>query len=239
MSVANKAVLLVEDESNIRDTLRFNLSREGYRVSEAKTAEEALRTFRSSRPDIILLDVMLPGMSGFEVCRIMRQESPVPIIMLTAKDQELDKVLGLGVGADDYITKPFGLQELFARMTAVMRRGNGTAAGETQMPEVETLGGLVLDRPARRVTLDGEEIKLTAREFDLLSFFLAHPGRVHSRRYLLEQVWRYNYVGDAKTVDVHVRWLRQKFAGRAPFEIVTVRGVGYRADRQDPAANPR
>jgi DNA-binding response OmpR family regulator len=131
-----KAVLLVEDESNIRDTLRFNLSREGYRVSEAKTAEEALRSFRSVRPDIILLDVMLPGMSGFEVCRIMRQESPVPIIMLTAKDQELDKVLGLGVGADDYITKPFGLQELFARMTAVMRRSSGQAPGEAQMPDL-------------------------------------------------------------------------------------------------------
>jgi DNA-binding response OmpR family regulator len=230
-----KAVLLVEDESNIRDTLRFNLSREGYRVSEAKTAEEALRAFRSVRPDIILLDLMLPGMSGFEVCRIMRQESPVPIIMLTAKDQELDKVLGLGVGADDYITKPFGLQELFARMTAVMRRSGGQAAGEAQLPDVETLGGLVFDRAARRVTLDDEEVKLTAREFDLLSFFLAHPGRVHSRRHLLEQVWRYNYVGDAKTVDVHVRWLRQKFAGRAPFEIVTVRGVGYRVDRADRA----
>jgi two-component system alkaline phosphatase synthesis response regulator PhoP len=234
-----KAVLLVEDEANIRDTLRFNLSREGYRVSEAKTAEEALRAFRSVRPDIILLDVMLPGMSGFEVCRIMRQESPVPIIMLTAKDQELDKVLGLGVGADDYITKPFGLQELFARMTAVMRRSNGQAPGEAQMPDVETLGALVLDRAARRVTLDDEEVKLTAREFDLLSFFLAHPGRVHSRRYLLEQVWRYNYVGDAKTVDVHVRWLRQKFAGRAPFEIVTVRGVGYRVDREDRVPLPR
>jgi DNA-binding response OmpR family regulator len=234
-----KAVLLVEDESNIRDTLRFNLSREGYRVSEAKTAEEALRAFRSVRPDIILLDVMLPGMSGFEVCRIMRQESPVPIIMLTAKDQELDKVLGLGVGADDYITKPFGLQELFARMTAVMRRSSGHSAGEAQLPDVETLGGLVLDRAAHRVTLDDEEVKLTAREFDLLSFFLAHPGRVHSRRHLLEQVWRYNYVGDAKTVDVHVRWLRQKFAGRAPFEIVTVRGVGYRVDREDRAPSTK
>jgi DNA-binding response OmpR family regulator len=234
-----KAVLLVEDESNIRDTLRFNLSREGYRVSEAKTAEEALRAFRSVRPDIILLDLMLPGMSGFEVCRIMRQESPVPIIMLTAKDQELDKVLGLGVGADDYITKPFGLQELFARMTAVMRRSSGQAAAEAQLPDVETLGGLVLDRAARRATLDDEEVKLTAREFDLLSFFLAHPGRVHSRRHLLEQVWRYNYVGDAKTVDVHVRWLRQKFAGRAPFEIVTVRGVGYRVDREDRAPSTK
>ncbi len=228
-----KQVLLVEDEPNIRDTLRFNLSREGYGVAEAKTAEEALRAFRGRKPDIILLDVMLPGMSGFEVCRIVRQESNVPIIMLTAKDQELDKVVGLGVGADDYITKPFGLQELFARMTAVLRRSEGLHATGDQLPDVERLGPMVVNRAARRVTLDDEEIKLTAREFDLLSFFLGHPGRVHSRRHLLQQVWRYNYVGDAKTVDVHVRWLRQKFAGRAPFEIVTVRGVGYRSDRDD------
>jgi DNA-binding response OmpR family regulator len=228
-----RQVLLVEDEPNIRDTLRFNLSREGYAVSEARTADEAIRSFRGAKPDIVLLDIMLPGMSGFEVCRIFRQESTVPIIMLTAKDQELDKVLGLGVGADDYITKPFGLQELFARMTAVLRRSDGRQPVEAQLPEVESLGPMVLDRAARRVTLDSHEIKLTAREFDLLSFFLGHPGRVHSRRHLLQQVWRYNYVGDAKTVDVHVRWLRQKFAGRVPFEIVTVRGVGYRLDREE------
>ncbi len=228
-----RQVLLVEDEPNIRDTLRFNLSREGYAVSEARTADEAIRSFRGAKPDIILLDIMLPGMSGFEVCRIFRQESTVPIIMLTAKDQELDKVLGLGVGADDYITKPFGLQELFARMTAVLRRSDGRQPTEVRLPEVEYLGPMVLDRAARRVTLDGHEIKLTAREFDLLSFFLGNPGRVHSRRHLLQQVWRYNYVGDAKTVDVHVRWLRQKFAGRVPFEIVTVRGVGYRLDRKE------
>jgi DNA-binding response OmpR family regulator len=229
-----RQVLLVEDEPNIRDTLRFNLNREGYSVREAKTAEEALRAFRSAPPDIMLLDVMLPGMSGFEVCRIIRQESVVPIIMLTAKDQELDKVLGLGVGADDYITKPCGLQELFARMTAVLRRvDKDRGPADERLPEVDQVGGLVMDRAARTVTLDGQEVKLTAREFDLLSFFLAHPGRVHTRRYLLQQVWKYNYVGDAKTVDVHVRWLRRKFAGRAPFEIVTVRGVGYRADRHE------
>ena len=237
VAAANKQVLLVEDEPNIRDTLRFNLTREGYAVKEAKTADEALRAFRQAAPDIILLDVMLPGMSGLEVCRIIRQDSAVPIIMLTAKDQELDKVLGLGVGADDYITKPFGLQELYARMTAVLRRSDRTQdQPEGHVPDVEVVGGMRLDRAARTVTLDGAEVRLTAREFDLLSFFLANPGRVHSRRHLLQQVWKYNYVGDAKTVDVHVRWLRQKFAGRAPFEIVTVRGVGYRADRQDLAS---
>src|SRR3984893_4346929 len=172
----NKQVLLVDAEPNIRDPLPFNLSREGYGVSEARTADEALRSFRGAKPDIILLDVMLPGMSGFEVCRIVRQESTVPIIMLTAKDQELDKVLGLGVGADDYITKPFGLQELFARMTAVLRRSEGRQQSIAQLPEVERLGPMVIDRAARRVTLDGVEVKLTGREFDLLSFFLGHAG---------------------------------------------------------------
>jgi DNA-binding response OmpR family regulator len=234
--VTRKKVLLVEDEANIRDTLRFNLDREGYAVTEARTAEDALRHFRTLHPELVLLDVMLPGMSGFEVCRQMRMESQVPIIMLTAKDQEVDKVIGLGVGADDYITKPFGLRELFARMTAVLRRAEQREPAGAPMLEREVLGTMVLDRAARRVTLDDEEVKLTAREFDLLSFFLAFPGRVHSRSYLLQQVWRYNYVGDAKTVDVHVRWLRRKFAGRVPFDIVTVRGVGYRADRHDSPA---
>jgi DNA-binding response OmpR family regulator len=232
-----KRVLLVEDEANIRDTLKFNLTREGYTVNDARTASEGLRLARSAKPDIVLLDIMLPEMSGLEVCRILRQESQVPIIMLTAKDQEIDKVVGLGVGADDYITKPFGLRELFARMTAVLRRAEVQKTGSPAAPpDLDECGGLVLDRAARRVSLDGAEIKLTAKEFDLLSFFLAYPGRVHSRTYLLQQVWKYNYVGDAKTVDVHVRWLRRKFADRAPFEIVTVRGVGYRADRTDQPA---
>jgi DNA-binding response OmpR family regulator len=227
-----KQVLLVEDEANIRETLRYNLAREGYRVVEAANGGDALRLARAEQLDIVLLDLMLPGMSGLEVCRLLRQEGMMPIIMLTAKDQESDKLLGLGLGADDYITKPFSLQELFARMTAVLRRADkDRTPTDEQLPEVDQVGGLVMDRAARTVTLDGAEIKLTAREFDLLSFFLAHPGRVHTRRHLLQQVWKYNYVGDAKTVDVHVRWLRRKFAGRAPFEIVTVRGVGYRADR--------
>lgn len=234
MMSASKQVLLVEDEANIRDTLRFNLTREGYSVREAKTAGEALRLVRSSRPDIVLLDVMLPEMSGFEVCRIIRKDSGVPIIMLTAKDQEVDKVIGLGVGADDYITKPFGLRELFARMTAVLRRTEAQASGVVAAPpDIDRVGNVVMDRAARRVVMDGAEVKMTAREFDLLSFLLAFPGRAHTRSHLLQQVWKYNYVGDAKTVDVHVRWLRRKFDGRAAFDIVTVRGVGYRLDRPD------
>ncbi|GAC1332007.1 MAG: response regulator transcription factor [Candidatus Dormibacteria bacterium] len=229
--MTSKQVLLVEDEANIRDTLRFNLTREGYVVREARTGGEALRLLRSNKPDIVLLDVMLPEMSGFEVCRIIRKDNGVPIIMLTAKDQEVDKVIGLGVGADDYITKPFGLRELFARMTAVLRRAEAQAGGVPAPPDMDEIGNVLVDRAARRVVMDGADVKLTAREFDLLSFLLANPGRAHSRNYLLQQVWKYNYVGDAKTVDVHIRWLRRKFEGRVAFEIVTVRGVGYRLDR--------
>ena len=235
---ASKQVLLVEDEANIRDTLRFNLTREGYVVREARTGGEALRLLRSTKPDIVLLDVMLPEMSGFEVCRIIRRDNGVPIIMLTAKDQEVDKVIGLGVGADDYITKPFGLRELFARMTAVLRRAEMQSSGVSSPPDVDEIGNLVIDRAARRVVMEGEDVKLTAREFDLLSFLLANPARAHSRSYLLQQVWKYNYVGDAKTVDVHIRWLRRKFEGKVRFDIVTVRGVGYRLDRPAVAALP-
>jgi len=161
----------------------------------------------------------------------------MPIIMLTAKDQETDKVVGLGLGADDYITKPFSLQELFARMTAVLRRAGSPAkrGGVAAPPEVERAGGLALDRAARRVTIGGEELSLSRKEFDLLSFLLARPGRVFTREQLIQQVWDYNFVGDRKTVDVHIRWLRQKLGEGLPLSIATVRGVGYRLDRDDEA----
>jgi len=227
-----KQVLLVEDEANIRETLRYNLTREGYRVVEAATGGDALRLARSEQLDIVLLDLMLPGMSGLEVCRVLRQEGMVPIIMLTAKDQESDKLLGLGLGADDYITKPFSLQELFARMTAVLRRSNGDGRREHRTPEVEHVGELTLDRAARRVTVSGRELKLSRKEFDLLSFLLMHPSRVFSREQLIQQVWDYNFVGDRKTVDVHIRWLREKLDTGLPVSIATVRGVGYRLDRE-------
>jgi DNA-binding response OmpR family regulator len=230
--MTSKRVLLVEDEDNIRESLRFNLVREGYHVTEAATGGEALKLARSEKPDIILLDLMLPEMSGYEVCRILRQEWMVPIIMLTAKDQESDKVLGLALGADDYISKPFSLQELFARMTAVLRRSNGNQKREAgRPPDLERVADLSVDRAARRVTLHGEELQLSKREFDLLSFLLAHAGRVFSREQLIQQVWDYNFVGDRKTVDVHIRWLRQKLGDKTSIAITTVRGVGYRLDR--------
>ena len=226
-----KQVLLVEDEANIRETLRFNLLREGYKVVEAATGGDALKLARSEHPDIVLLDLMLPEMSGLEVCRLLRQDQSVPIIMLTAKDQESDKVLGLGLGADDYITKPFSLQELFARITAVLRRS--TNGNRRNGAETEAIGRFSIDRAARRVTIDGEELKLSRKEFDLLAFLLAHPGRVFSREQLIRQVWDYNFVGDRKTVDVHIRWLRQKLGEDLPLTVATVRGVGYRLDRLD------
>jgi DNA-binding response OmpR family regulator len=224
-------VLVIEDDEGIRETLRYNLVRAGFVVQEAVEGTGGLRTFLTSSPDLVLLDLMLPGMSGIEVCRAIRRTSRVPIIMLTAKDSEVDKVVGLELGADDYVTKPFSVREVLARINAVLRRST-SAAEASAIPERESIADFTIDRAARRVLLDGTEVKLTGREFDLLSHLLAHSGRVQSRDALLEHVWGYDFMGDRKTVDVHVRWLREKFAGRAPFEIATVRGIGYRLDRQ-------
>jgi DNA-binding response OmpR family regulator len=175
---------------------------------------------------------MLPGMSGFDFCRALRKTSRVPIIMITAKDAEVDKIVGLELGADDYITKPFSIREVLARVNAVLRRASPDANEPRSIPERDSIEEFTLDRAARRVLLDGRDVKLTAREFDLLSYLLAFPGRVHSRDVLLENVWGHEFSGDPKTIDVHIRWLREKFAGVAPFEIVTVRGIGYRLDRK-------
>jgi two-component system response regulator RegX3 len=175
---------------------------------------------------------MLPGMSGFDFCRALRRSSRVPIIMITAKDAEVDKIVGLELGADDYITKPFSVREVLARVNAVLRRASPDANEPSAIPERDVVGDFTIDRAARRVVLRDSDIKLTAREFDLLSYLLAHPGRVHTRDVLLENVWGHEFSGDRKTVDVHIRWLREKFAGVAPFEIVTVRGIGYRLDRR-------
>jgi two-component system response regulator RegX3 len=223
-------ILIVEDDDGIRETLKYNLSAAGYSVSEARDGAIGLRLARTSRPDLILLDLMLPGMSGMEFCRALRRTSRVPIIMVTAKDSEVDKIVGLELGADDYVTKPFSVREVLARVNAVIRRSRAESA-ERQAPEREELGNFLIDRPAHRVMVDGADVRLTAREFELISYLVAHPGRVQSREVLLQQVWGPDFMGDRKTVDVHVRWLREKFAGRVPFEIVTVRGAGYRLDR--------
>ena len=225
-------VLVVEDDEGIREMLKYNLTSAGFAVHEASDGAGGLRSARTARPDLILLDLMLPGMSGFDFCRALRKSSRVPIIMITAKDAEVDKIVGLELGADDYITKPFSIREVLARVNAVLRRAAPEANEPRSIPERDSIGEFSMDRAARRVVLDGQDVKLTAREFDLLSYLLAFPGRVHTRDVLLENVWGREFSGDPKTVDVHVRWLREKFAGVAPFSIVTVRGIGYRLDRE-------
>ena len=230
-------VLVVEDDEGIREMLKYNLSSAGFSVQEASDGAAGLRTARTARPDLILLDLMLPGMSGFDFCRSLRKTSRVPIIMITAKDAEVDKIVGLELGADDYITKPFSIREVLARVNAVLRRASPEANEPRSVPERDTIGRFSIDRAARRVILNEKEVKLTAREFELLSYLLAHPGRVHSRDVLLANVWGHEFAGDRKTVDVHVRWLREKFAATAPFEIVTVRGIGYRLDRNGQPAD--
>ncbi|HEY6378250.1 MAG TPA: response regulator transcription factor [Candidatus Dormibacteraeota bacterium] len=230
-----KRILVVEDEENIRHTLRYNLIKEGFLVSEARTGPEALAEARRVRPDLILLDLMLPELNGSEVCRILRQEMTTPILMLTAKGAEVDKIVGLQIGADDYVTKPFSLRELMARITALLRRVELSSREIKRGKEVEVVGNFRMDRGARTVHVDATEVRLAPKEFDLLSFMLAHAGKVQSREFLIQQVWGSNFYGDRKTVDVHVRWLREKFERfeALSFRITTVFGVGYRLDRLD------
>jgi DNA-binding response OmpR family regulator len=227
-----KRILVVEDEDVIRETLRYNLAREGYVVIEAATGTEALSMARAERPDLILLDVMLPELSGLEVCRVLRQESSTPILMLTAKGTEVDKVVGLQLGADDYMTKPFSFNELLARVTALLRRSE-MSTRPAGAPEVDEFDGFRIDRAARTIHLEGTELRLAPKEFDLLSLLLRNSGRVLSRQAIIAAVWGNRFYGDPKTVDVHVRWLREKFEPFEwlPFRINTVFGVGYRLDR--------
>jgi len=229
-----KRILVVEDEDAIRETLRYNLAREGYQVIEAATGPDALDLARAERPDLILLDVMLPGLSGLEVCRVLRQESATPILMLTAKGTEVDKVVGLQLGADDYVTKPFSFNELLARVTALLRRSD-MSARPPGPPEIEDFSGFRIDRAARTIHIEGVEVRLAPKEFDLLSLLVLNAGRVLSRQTIIQRVWGSKFYGDSKTVDVHVRWLREKFEtfDRLPFRITTVFGVGYRLDRLD------
>ena len=225
-----KTVLIVEDEKNIVDILRFNLMREGYRTLEAYDGEDGLHKARSENPDLILLDVMLPKMIGFDVCRTLRQEgNNVPVIILTAREEEADKVLGLEIGADDYITKPFSMRELIARVGANIRRSTmiSASSAETSMP---VSGDLSINTDSHQVYRSGKAIDLTQREYELLTFLASHPNKVYSRVDLMEQVWNYGYVGDdVRTVDVTVRRLREKIERDPanPVYILTRRGAGY------------
>jgi len=221
-----RTILVVDDEPTLRETLAEALEADGFRVVTATDGREALATFREQGPELVVLDLMLPELSGIEVCRIIRQESGVPILMLTAKSSELDKVLGLELGADDYMTKPFSLRELSARIRALLRRAEPPATDE---PPTVPLGDLTVDLAGHRLLRDGAPVPVKPRVFELLAFLMRHPGQVFSRERLLEQVWGYDYAGETRTVDVHVHWLRSAIEPdpAAPALIQTVRGVGY------------
>jgi DNA-binding response OmpR family regulator len=226
-------ILIVEDDLNLLEVLKYNLKHEGYIVKWATDGAKALELARVEKPNAILLDIMLPVMDGLDVCRILRKETQVPIIMLTARAGEIDKVVGLEIGADDYITKPFSLKELLARVKALLRRSSPSVLPQT----VEESGKAVLlsnniqiDLEARSARLGAAVLALNRREFDLLAFLLRHKGKVFTREQLLQRVWGYEYAGDTRTVDVHIRWLRQKIEtdpGK-PERIVTIRGTGYK-----------
>jgi DNA-binding response OmpR family regulator len=227
----SRKVLVVEDEESVRMTLRYNLAAKGYVVLEASTGTQGLALARERRPDLVVLDLMLPELAGEEVCRVLRQESDVPILMLTARGSETEKVNGLGLGADDYMTKPFGLNEFMARVEALLRRSDRPKRDNSASERLQ-VGGFVMDAASRRVSMDETDVKMSPREFNLLFFLLSNPGRVQSRDALLRAVWGLNFNGDSKTVVVHIRWLREKFEAfpSLPFRINTVFGVGYRVD---------
>ncbi|HEX5465220.1 MAG TPA: response regulator transcription factor [Candidatus Limnocylindrales bacterium] len=221
--VASRTVLVVDDEPTVRDALAERLAEEGFAVVTAADGPRALERFRADKPDLVVLDLMLPGLPGIEVCRTIRRESAVPIIMLTAKDSELDKVLGLELGADDYVTKPFSLRELTARIRAVLRRGEAPTEPGLRLGDVE------VDLAGHQIIRDGVALPITPRAFDLLAFLARHPGQVFSREQLVEQVWGYDYAGETRTVDVHVHWLRAHIEEDPthPRYLQTVRGTGY------------
>lgn len=229
-------ILLVDDEVSLQETLSYKLKKEGYEVEVAGDGLTALELARTTDPDLIILDVMLPGMDGFEVCRTLRQETNTPVLMLTARDDEIDRVVGLEVGADDYLPKPFSVRELIARVKALLRRVRlireemGTAAQEANLPKVMTFDNLEIDMTRREVRLDGEVVPCKPKEYELLTFMGQHKGRVLTRELILERVWGWGFVGDSRTVDVHIRWLREKIEPipEKPQRIITVRGAGYR-----------
>ncbi|MFL5708478.1 MAG: response regulator, partial [Chloroflexota bacterium] len=204
-----RTILVVDDEPTLREALVEALESDGFRAVAAADGREALTLFRSERPDLVLLDLMLPELSGIEVCRIIRAESGVPIVMLTAKDSELDKVVGLELGADDYVTKPFSLRELTARIRALFRRSDAAVAVE-DAPAVVDLGPVQADLGGRRLLRDGLVVPIKPKAFELLAFLIRHPGQVFTRDQLLERVWGYDYAGETRTVDVHVHWLRSR-----------------------------
>jgi len=231
-------ILVVEDEPSLQETLVYNLEKQGYTVEAVGDGLLAVAAARKNAPDLIILDIMLPGMDGIEVCKNVRREMSVPILMLTARDDEIDRVVGLEVGADDYLTKPFSMRELMARVKAQLRRTQFIRTELEKLQPVEsgdphkvlTFGNLVINQTRREVTLDSQVLSIKPQEYDLLVFFTEHKGQMLSREFILERVWGWDFIGDSRTVDVHVRWLRQRIEKdpASPERIVTVRGGGYR-----------
>jgi DNA-binding response OmpR family regulator len=226
-------ILIVEDERNLCDLIRDNLQEQGYQVLQAFDGPSALTMARETVPDLVILDIMLPGMDGLEVCRRLRQGSIVPILMLTARAEEIDRVLGLELGADDYLTKPFSMRELKARVRALLRRVEMMQTTDVSADQVVTSAGLYLDPTSYETRLDDQAIDLTAKEFSLLYLLVRHPGRVFSRAYLLDEIWGYEAAAYDRTVDTHIYRLRQKLGteGEIAQRIVAVRGIGYKFER--------
>ena len=223
-------VLIVEDEESFADPLAFLLRKEGFTTAVAATGQDALEEFDRNGADIVLLDLMLPGMSGTDVCKALRTRSAVPVIMVTARDSEIDKVVGLELGADDYVTKPYSARELIARIRAVLRRGGEAGPELDGLPGVLEAGPVRMDVERHVVSVGGREVPLPLKEFDLLEYLLRNVGRVLTRGQLIDRVWGADYVGDTKTLDVHVKRLRSKVEAdpSAPRHLVTVRGLGYK-----------
>jgi DNA-binding response OmpR family regulator len=231
-------ILVVDDEISLQETLDYNLKKQGYDVHTTGNGSEALEMARELKPDLIILDVMLPGLDGFEVCRILRKEMSTPVLMLTARDDEIDRVVGLEVGADDYLAKPFSMRELIARVKAMLRRvrliheeidRSQVKNGKTRSEAFE-FDNLRIDITRREITVNDKVVPFKPKEYELLTFFAQHQGQVLSREFILERVWGWDFIGDSRTVDVHVRWLREKIESDPanPQRIITVRGAGYR-----------
>ncbi len=226
-------ILIVEDEPNLLAALEYTLKREGYTALTATDGDAGLRMARNVAPDLVILDVMLPTLDGFEICRILRRESAVPILMLTARGEEVDRVVGLELGADDYVTKPFSMRELLARVRNLLRRAAPSSASDFAGPsEIIRSEDLTIDQISHSVTLGDKPVGMKPREFSLLALLASNKGRAFTRNQILERLWGHDYIGDSRTVDVHVRWLREKIETdpSKPRRIVTIRGLGYRFD---------
>jgi DNA-binding response OmpR family regulator len=230
--MVDSKILIVEDDQNLLATLKYNLHQEGYSVVTASDGAQAVEIARSQKPDLIILDVMLPVLSGFEVCRILRKDMSVPILMLTARTEEVDKIVGLEIGADDYMTKPFSMRELLARVHAMLRRAVLSRQPPAAEPESLKVGSLEINISRHQARYKNSLLNLTPKEFDLLLFLARNKGFVFSREQLLEKVWGYDYAGGTRTVDVHIRWLRQKVETDPahPKLVLTVRSAGYKLE---------